>query len=151
MIGYRGLDGQADYPRRPHHRAASCPPREEVAACNRSQMCSECDSPWVLYGAMVGGPDQAPHVVIAEHGAWGMCMCLGMRMGMGVGMGMGMCMCMCMQVHVPPRYLADGLLERRPAQLGAQRGGPRLQRACARSPGMGATAHVILSHRGGEW
>jgi len=60
MIGYRGLDGQADYPRRPHHRAASCPPREESAACNRSQMCSECDSPWVLYGAMVGGPDQAP-------------------------------------------------------------------------------------------
>ena len=85
---------------------------------------------------------------------------MGMRMGMGMGMGMGMCMCMgmamgmgmcmCMHVHVPPRYLADGLLERRPAQLGAQRGGPRLQRACARSPGMGATAHVILSHRA-EW
>ena len=59
MIGYRGLDRQADYPRRPHHRAASCPPREEGAACNRSQMCTDCDSPWVLFGAMVGGPDQA--------------------------------------------------------------------------------------------
>ena len=60
MIGYRGVDGSLLYPRRPHHRAASCPASsaDHRASCNASQLCEACGSPWILYGAVVGGPDE---------------------------------------------------------------------------------------------
>ena len=57
MIGYTGANGDLTYPRRPHHRGASCPPASE-AACNEETLCDACDSAWVLYGAVVGGPDE---------------------------------------------------------------------------------------------
>ena len=58
MIGYDGLSGDLAYPRRPHHRAASCPPRDELANCSDAQLSSPRASPWVLHGAVVGGPDE---------------------------------------------------------------------------------------------
>ena len=56
MIGFEGVDGAARYPRQPHHRAASCPAAAR-GSCSEAQLCSACDSPHVLYGAVVGGPD----------------------------------------------------------------------------------------------
>ncbi|KAL1522846.1 hypothetical protein AB1Y20_017813 [Prymnesium parvum] len=57
MIGYAGRQGQLSYPRRPHHRGASCPPASE-GGCDETALCDPCDSPWVLHGAVVGGPDE---------------------------------------------------------------------------------------------
>lgn len=58
VVGYAGADGTSRFPRRPHHRAASCPPASEGAECSEaSALCSACDNPWVLHGALVGGPD----------------------------------------------------------------------------------------------
>ena len=57
VIGYAGADGATRFPRRPHHRAASCPPASEGGCSEASALCSACDNPWVLYGALVGGPD----------------------------------------------------------------------------------------------
>uniref|UniRef100_H2YYI5 Endoglucanase n=1 Tax=Ciona savignyi TaxID=51511 RepID=H2YYI5_CIOSA len=43
-------------PRNPHHRASSCPP--EPAACSRDAISQGSTNAHVLYGALVGGPDQ---------------------------------------------------------------------------------------------
>ena len=50
VVGYgRGA------PRRPHHRAASCPPTPQ--ACNHSALEAPSANPHELIGALVGGPD----------------------------------------------------------------------------------------------
>jgi len=55
LIGYdRG--GTVSYPRRPHHRASSCPSAAE-GSCDESTLCGFCDNSFILYGGLVGGPD----------------------------------------------------------------------------------------------
>ncbi|VDI00925.1 endoglucanase [Mytilus galloprovincialis] len=51
QIGYGN-----NYPRKPHHRASSCP--DMPAPCNNAQQYSPSDNPQILYGALVGGPDE---------------------------------------------------------------------------------------------
>ncbi|XP_052061794.1 endoglucanase E-4-like [Mytilus californianus] len=51
QIGYGN-----NYPRKPHHRASSCPDMPEP--CNNAQQYSPSDNPQILYGALVGGPDE---------------------------------------------------------------------------------------------
>ena len=55
MIGY-SKGGTVSYPRRPHHRASSCPPASE-GPCTEATLCETCDNAFVLYGGLVGGPD----------------------------------------------------------------------------------------------
>jgi len=57
MIGVDG-GGELRTPRKPHHRSSSCPPKDEGECSEGRSLCGACDSPWVLYGAMVGGPDE---------------------------------------------------------------------------------------------
>ena len=47
MIGYSGGSGMLNYPRRPHHRGASCPSAAD-GDCTEEQLCDACDSPWIL-------------------------------------------------------------------------------------------------------
>jgi len=60
LIGYAGGAGASGshrlkFPTSPHHRSSSC----ASAACNQSSgLCADCASPWVLHGALVGGPDE---------------------------------------------------------------------------------------------
>lgn len=49
------------YPLRPHHRGASCPDRP--APCGYNEANSPNPSPHILYGALVGGPDQNDNYV----------------------------------------------------------------------------------------
>ena len=57
MIGYAGEAGGLRFPRRPHHRAASCLPRSIQPWCNLSDACAAEASPYTVFGAVVGGPD----------------------------------------------------------------------------------------------
>ena len=58
LIGYAGADGTRRYPRKPHHRAASCPATTTGEECSAAtSLGAACNNPWVLHGAMVGGPD----------------------------------------------------------------------------------------------
>eukprot|EP00966_Prymnesium_polylepis_P022377 515173-Prymnesium_polylepis.1 len=45
MIGYAGADRSFNFPRRPHHRGASCVPASE-GPCADDALCNACDSPW---------------------------------------------------------------------------------------------------------
>jgi len=58
MVG-ASAGGRLRFPRRPHHRASSCVPPDEGGCSEAESLCSQCDNPWVLYGAMVGGPDSS--------------------------------------------------------------------------------------------
>ena len=51
MVGYGPT-----HPTTPHHRAAYCPPTGE---CTQAGFGSSSPSQWVLYGALVGGPESA--------------------------------------------------------------------------------------------
>ncbi|CAC5381277.1 E3.2.1.4 [Mytilus coruscus] len=51
QIGYGN-----NYPKKPHHRASSCPDMPEP--CTYAQLSSPFDNPQILYGALVGGPDE---------------------------------------------------------------------------------------------
>ena len=43
-------------PTKPHHRASSCPPVPQW--CDANAAGSWDPNPWILYGALVGGPDE---------------------------------------------------------------------------------------------
>ncbi|XP_060076961.1 uncharacterized protein LOC132556566 [Ylistrum balloti] len=45
------------YPLQPHHRASSCP--DVPASCSWNEFASNAANPQILYGALVGGPDQS--------------------------------------------------------------------------------------------
>ena len=46
-----------NWPNQPHHKAASCP--APPAQCGWDELNSDQPNPWVLYGALIGGPQQA--------------------------------------------------------------------------------------------
>ncbi|XP_039268097.2 uncharacterized protein LOC120343078 [Styela clava] len=58
MLGDSGqsyLIGYGKYPKRPHHRSSSCPPYPQ--RCDWSTFNSPKPNHYILYGALVGGPD----------------------------------------------------------------------------------------------
>ena len=50
LIGYGKV-----YPIKPHHRASGC--RAPPSGCDSSALDAAGPNPWILYGALIGGPD----------------------------------------------------------------------------------------------
>ena len=60
MVGYAGADGALTFPMSPHHRSASCATADPTQPCNTStSLCTGCANPWILQGALLGGPDES--------------------------------------------------------------------------------------------
>merc|ERR1712071_411193 len=57
VVGYT-KDGTKTYPKEPHHKPASCPLWSSSTECGWNTY-SNPGNPYILYGAVVGGPDSS--------------------------------------------------------------------------------------------
>ena len=58
----------SNWPSQAHHKAASCP--APPAQCGWDELNSDEPNPWVLYGALIGGPQEAVDSFENDRGAF---------------------------------------------------------------------------------